>query len=73
MPTFPLGYTWHLNTFRRQYAELGIYRDEVIVPFGLSSMMIQALIFACVYPRLFGTGNAQWMSNGSGFMRRAPS
>lgn len=64
LPTFPLGYAWHLKTFRRQYAELGLYREEVIVPFGLTSMMIQALVFASVYPRLFGAGSEQWLSNG---------
>jgi hypothetical protein len=55
LPTFPLGYAWHLVTFREAYDRLELLRPEVIIPFGLVSMLIQAAIFAWAYPRLFST------------------
>lgn len=54
MPTFPLGYFWHLSIFADRYHQLAMYRDEVIIPLGLASMVVQALIYAWTYPRLFG-------------------
>jgi hypothetical protein len=30
-----------------------MYRDDVIVPFGLLSMLIQGTAFSWVYPRVF--------------------
>lgn len=56
LPTFPLGYFWHLTTFREQYERLDIYREHVIIPFGPASMVLQALVFAWLYPRLFMSG-----------------
>jgi hypothetical protein len=55
VPTFPLGYFWHLVTFHEAYATLEMYRAEVIIPMGLASMIIQAFFFAWSYPRLFDT------------------
>ena len=55
LPTFPLGYAWHLVTFKAAYDRLDLYRAEVIIPFGLASMLLQAAIFACTYPNLFST------------------
>ena len=52
VPTFILGYVWHLKLFADYYGDLGIYRPDVIVPFGFLSMMLQGSIFASVYPRL---------------------
>lgn len=63
LPTFPLGYFWHLKTFKPKYDALGIYRDDVIIPLGLSSMIIQGLFFAWVYPKLFSTAPDQWLSS----------
>ena len=63
LPTFPLGYFWHLSTFKKQYDELEIYRPDVIIPMGLSSMFLQGLIFAYLYPLLFSTANADWLSS----------
>lgn len=67
LPTFPLGYFWHLVTFADHYHQLAMYRDDVIIPFGLTSMAIQALLFAWAYPRLFGTNGAQWLRGALGF------
>ena len=59
-PTFPLGYFWHLVTFADQYHRLAMYRDEIIIPFGLASMVLQALFFAWVYPKLFAADHTTW-------------
>jgi hypothetical protein len=67
LPTFPLGYFWHLKTFAVKYKELGIYRDDVIIPLGLSSMIIQGLFFAWVYPKLFSTAPDQWLTSAAQF------
>ena len=39
VPTFPLGYFWHLVFFADRYHALAMYRDEVIIPLGLASMV----------------------------------
>lgn len=54
VPTFLLGFFWHLVWFKAHYDALGIYREDVIIPFGFLSMSIQALLFAWVYERTFG-------------------
>jgi hypothetical protein len=53
IPTFPIAFVWHLVLFEQKYRALGIYRDDPIIPFGLASMMVQAVIFSWIYPRLF--------------------
>jgi hypothetical protein len=63
LPTFPLGYFWHLSTFKATYDALQIYRPDVIIPMGLSSMIIQGLAFAYLYPKLFSTARHQWLSS----------
>lgn len=63
LPTFPLGYVWHLVTFHDAYARLDLYRAEVIIPFGLGSMLIQALFFAWAYPKLFSTRREDWLGS----------
>ncbi|MFN7943109.1 MAG: hypothetical protein U0X73_16070 [Thermoanaerobaculia bacterium] len=60
LPTFPLGYTWHLTTFRAAYERLDLYRADVLIPLGLASMVVQALLFAWLYPRLFDTSRSAW-------------
>jgi hypothetical protein len=66
LPTFPLGYVWHLVAFADQYRQLAIYRDEVIIPLGLASMAIQAGLYAWAYPRLFGASTS-WSRGAWGF------
>ena len=53
VPTFLLGFVWHLVLFKQYYDRLAIYRADVIIPFGLLSMTIQAVWFAWVYERCF--------------------
>jgi len=67
VPTFPLGYFWHLTTFRERYERLETYRDQVIIPLGLLSMLVQALLFAWLYPRLFDTARDQWLQSAMSF------
>jgi hypothetical protein len=53
VPTFALGFVWHLILFEHYYAALAIYRTDIIIPFGLLSMLIQAVVFAWIYERAF--------------------
>jgi hypothetical protein len=53
VPTFALGYTWHLMLFEQYYLDLRIYRPDVIVPLGFASMLIQAIAFGWVYRQTF--------------------
>jgi hypothetical protein len=64
VPTFPLGYFWHLTWFEKSYHALGIYRPDVIIPLGLASMLVQAVIFSWVYPRLFAQDRRAVLRNG---------
>ena len=52
VPTFILGYVWHLKLFADYYRDLGIYRPDVIIPLGFGSMLLQGCVFAAVYPRV---------------------
>jgi len=67
LPTFPLGYVWHLVTFKDAYDRLDLLRAEVIIPFGLVSMLLQAAIFAWAYPRLFSTRRDEWLASAARF------
>jgi len=61
VPTFALGFVWHLVLFARYYDALGIYRHDIIIPFGFLSMLIQAGIFAWLYERIAAQGDgAAW-------------
>ena len=52
VPSFAIAYAWHLILFAPAYDALNMYRDEVIVPFGFVSMLIQGAAFSWVYPRV---------------------
>lgn len=52
-PTFPLGYFWHLTVFADYYESLQVYREDVIIPFGILSMLVQGVIWSFIYERLF--------------------
>ncbi|SRR5882724_1370561 len=53
VPTFPLGYLWHLTIFADYYKSLQVYRDDILIPFGICSMLVQGFIWSVVYERLF--------------------
>ncbi|HKO94611.1 MAG TPA: hypothetical protein VJU61_25830 [Polyangiaceae bacterium] len=53
VPTFALGFVWHLVAFQGYYEALAMYRHDVIIPFGFLSMALQAVLFAWVFDRAF--------------------
>jgi len=53
LPTFPLGFFWHLTIFADYYKSLHVYRQDIIIPFGIASMLIQGIIWSILYERLF--------------------
>lgn len=61
LPTFPLGFLWHMTWFKARYDALEMYRDRLIIPMGLLSMVVQAGVFGWAYPRLFDTSAGGWM------------
>jgi hydrogenase-4 membrane subunit HyfE len=53
LPTFPLGYFWHLTVFADYYKSLDVYRDDIVIPFGVISMLIQGIVWSIIYERMF--------------------
>ena len=53
VPTFALGFVWHLVAFKSYYDALAMYRRDVIIPFGLLSMGLQAVLFAWLFDAAF--------------------
>lgn len=51
---------WHLVAFHDVYTRLNIYRPEPVIPLGFGSMLIQGVIFAWAFPRLFSTAPEHW-------------
>lgn len=64
VPTFALGFVWHLILFKSYYDSLAMYRHDVIIPFGFLSMSIQAVVFAWMYEEAFA--RRAWSSVGRG-------
>jgi hypothetical protein len=64
IPTFALGYVCHLILLDSYYKALQIYREEIIVPFGFVSMLIQAAIFAYIFERVFAGTADGWLARG---------
>jgi hypothetical protein len=64
IPTFALGFVWHLMLFEDYYAALQIYRSDIIVPLGFLSMLIQAVIFAWLYGKAFADSGGSWLTRG---------
>lgn len=62
VPTFALGFVWHLVLFEAYYQALAIYRSDIIIPFGFLSMLIQAVIFAWIYEKAFAQRNGAFLS-----------
>jgi hypothetical protein len=62
VPTFALGYVWHLVLFHSYYDALAIYRRDVIIPFGFLSILIQAMFFAWIYEKAFAARHGTVMS-----------
>jgi hypothetical protein len=62
VPTFALGFVWHLVLFEHYYDVLAIYRSDIIIPFGFLSMLVQAVIFAWIYEKAFVPRNGAFWS-----------
>ena len=64
VPTFALGFVWHLMLFHDYYERLAVYRRDIIIPFGFLSMLIQAFLFALVYQHAFAPRSGGLLSRG---------
>ncbi len=64
VPTFALGFVWHLILFEHYYKALAMYRSDIIIPFGFLSMLIQAIIFAWIYRQVFARWSGTLLSRG---------
>ena len=53
VPTFALGFVWHLVLFEDYYRALHIYRDDIIIPFGFLAIFTQGILFAWIYDKAF--------------------
>ena len=53
IPTFALGFVWHLILFEDYYKALAIYRSDIIIPFGFASMLLQGVLFGWIYAQAF--------------------
>lgn len=53
LPTFPLGFVWHLTLFADYYKSLNVYREDMIIPFGAGSMLVQGIVFSIIYEKMF--------------------
>ncbi len=68
VPTFALGFFWHLVLFAPQYQALQVYRPDVIIPFGLLSMFIQGAVLSWLFPKIMpDTAGASWLWQGLKF------
>jgi ABC-type sugar transport system permease subunit len=64
VPTFALGFVWHLILFKQYYEDLAIYRKDIIIPFGFLSMMVQAFLFVWMYRQVFAPRNGSLLARG---------
>jgi len=61
LPTFPLGYVWHLTIFKDNYRSLQIYRERIVPPLGLASMIIQGIAFGVIYVGMIQPMPVGWL------------
>ncbi len=62
LPTFALGFVWHLVLFKNYYESLAIYRADIIIPLGFLSMLVQSVLFAWIFDRMFATAPSSKLS-----------
>jgi hypothetical protein len=56
--TFAIAASWHLVIFKDMYDQLGIFtRKEPIIPLGIASMIMQAIVLSYLYPRYYRGGS----------------
>jgi hypothetical protein len=55
---FAIAASWHLVFFKEMYDQLGIFtRKEPLIPLGVASILMQALVLAYLYPALYKGGH----------------
>lgn len=64
VPTFAIAFVWHLMIFEDYYAALQMYRSDIIIPFGLLSILIQSVVFAWIYEKTLARWRGTWLSRG---------
>ena len=57
LPSFPIAFVWHLVLFGQKY-------HAPVIAFGLISMIIQALIFSWLFPRVFPSSRGSILRDG---------
>lgn len=62
IPSFALGYAWHMTIFKDNYQSLQIYREKVVPPLGLASMVIQGIALGVIYVGLIRPMPLDWLS-----------
>ena len=56
--TFAIAASWHLVIFKDICDQLGIFtRKEPIIPLGIASMIMQAIVLSYLYPRYYRGGS----------------
>jgi len=56
--TFAVAASWHLLFFKDLYDQLAIFtRKEPLIPLGVVSIIMQALVLAYLYPLLYRGGS----------------
>jgi len=56
--TFAVAASWHLLFFKDLYDQLAIFtRKEPLIPLGIMSIIMQALVLAYLYPALYKGGS----------------
>jgi hypothetical protein len=56
--TFAVAVSWHLLFFKDLYDQLAIFtRKEPLIPLGIVSILIQAVVLAYLYPALYRGGS----------------
>jgi hypothetical protein len=67
VPTFALGFVWHLVAFKGYYEALDMYRRDVIIPFGFLAMTLQGALFAWVLDTTFAREHVSLWRRGLSF------
>jgi hypothetical protein len=56
--TFAVAASWHLLLFKDLYDQLAIFtRKEPLIPLGIVSILMQALVLAYLYPSVYRGGS----------------
>ncbi len=56
--TFAVAASWHLVFFKGLYDQLAIFtRKEPLIPLGIVSIVMQALVLAYLYPAFYKSGS----------------